>query len=278
MIEQFSLQHIASLIGKKWKAMLLAIVLITAIAVGISFLYPNLYKSNVVVYPANNYLNDRNYYYNNAIQNLYSQYGGDEEIDKIIEIGSLQPVLEKIADSLKLYEHYDIDESNKVLRTYKSAKKLDDRIMFLRTNNNGLEIAVWDKDRAKSAEILKVLLDQINTYVLKLHGERLNNEYNLLNNKVALISKELQEINAKATDPAFAIRKQATEQQLAETEKLRMSILASPTVGKAFYEANPIYTKYKKDKPQRLLVALFSAIAASVLVLLLAVGNVVVKK
>lgn len=267
MIEFFSIQSIINAIKGQWKTAIIIVLLVPVLAVGISFLFPNLYKSNVIVYPANNYLNDRNYYYNNSIQNLYSQYGGDDDIDKIIEIGSIKNVLEAICDSLNLAEHYNINESNKNLAIYKAGKKLDDRIQFLHTKNNALEISVWDTDRKKAADILLNLLQNINTYILNLQEQRVANEVYLLDSKIQLIKKELDLYN-NATTAAANISKQAIALQLAETEKLKISIIASPNAGRAFYQANKIYTGIKKDKPNRLLLAIFSSIAGAIFAML----------
>ncbi len=232
-----------------------------------TLLLDNLYKSSIVVFPTNNFLNDRNYYYKENIQSLYSQYGGDEEIDQITEIGMAEHSLIKIADSLALYKFYNINEVSKEKTLFKTAKKLKNRISFLRTKNNALEIAVWDKDGSTAKKILQVLLHEINLQYALLQKQKNNHELQLVENKIKLIKDEIVKVGTPTdyTAEINTISKQAIIQQLAEVEKLRVSILASPTAETAFYEANNIYTSLDADKPNRPLLVGFSILAAIVI-------------
>jgi ABC-type dipeptide/oligopeptide/nickel transport system permease component len=273
MIEFFSLQNIITSIKKQFKVVVFLLVAIPVLTFLLSLLLPNLFKSSVVIYPANNYLNDRNYYYKSNIQNLYSQYGGDDDIDKIIEIGSLKNVLEFISDTLKLPAHYKINEDNVALANFKAGKKLDDRIQFLYTKNNALEVSVWDNSPAMAAKILEILLLKINNYILNLQNQKVANEVVLIDNKIKLIKNQLQLHSSDSAQNSITskITAEAIASQLSETEKLKMSVLASPNAGRAFYQANDIYTSIKKDKPKRLIITAFSAMAAVVLAILFAI-------
>jgi hypothetical protein len=267
MTESLSLYNIFTALRKHFLWYLGICIAIPVLTYLGSLLLDNLYKSSVVVFPTNNFLNDRNYYYKENIQSLYSQYGGDEEIDQITEIGSAEHSLIKIADSLALYTFYNINEPTKEKTLFKTAKKLKKRVSFLRTKNNALEISVWDKDGTTAKKILQLLLREINVQYALLQKQRNSRELQLVENKIKVIKDEIikSQLPTNYSTEINTISKQAIIQQLTEVEKLRVSILASPTAETAFYEATDIYTSLDVDKPNRLLLVGFSILAAIII-------------
>jgi uncharacterized protein YeaO (DUF488 family) len=267
MSESLSLHTMFTALRKQAVLFITICVLVPLLTYLATLLMDNLYKSSIIVFPTNNFLNDRNYYYKNNIQNLYSQYGGDEEIDQIIEIGSSENTLLKITDSLALYNHYSLNSIKDEKTLFKAAKVLKKRISFLRTKNNALEISVWDKDIATSKKILQLLLSQIHKQYAFLQQQKNLHELQLVENRIKIIKDELvkTENNTNYSAEINSVSKQAVLQQLNEVEKLRISILASPVTETAFYQANNMYTSLVIDKPNRMFIVLAGFLIAIII-------------
>jgi uncharacterized protein involved in exopolysaccharide biosynthesis len=243
---------------QRWKFVLLSTIILTGLVIAGSYLLPNLYKASVVIFPGNSSLNDRNYYYNPNIQNLYSKFGGGDDIDRLMETSALPSIYDKIADSFKLAKAYNINENNPELAITKAGKKLyTDRSEITKTINNAIEIKVWDKDKQQAKAICNAMVYQLNKYLTTILNTQRESEINNLQQRISSLQASLNDSNKTTYNNATAlqIHKQAVLAQLAEAEKLLVNVIANPAASQYIYVADATYVTPKKDKPKRTIIA-----------------------
>ena len=141
----------------------------------ISLFLPNYYQSTTTFYAASPDLGmpdpvgemekDRDY------------YGEDTDNDRILTIASSNEVIWYLIEKFRLYEHYDIDPSNRKSKD-KIVKKFTKLYNVEKTKFEAIEISVEDKDSLMAAAIAneaRVRTDIIAQSLMKEgHLKRLN--------------------------------------------------------------------------------------------------------
>ncbi len=135
----------------KWRKPIIRLCLIAGIGTAIISLFlPNYYQSTTTFYAASPDLGmpdpvgemekDRDY------------YGEDTDNDRILTIASSNEVIWYLIEKFKLYEHYDIDRSNRKSKD-KIVKKFTKLYNVEKTKFEAIEISVEDKDSLMAAAI-----------------------------------------------------------------------------------------------------------------------------
>ena len=160
----------------KWRKPIIRICLIAGIGTAIISLFlPNYYKSTTSFYAASPDLGmpdpvgelekDRDY------------YGEDTDNDRILTIAQSNEVAEFLINKFELYEHYDIDPSNRKSKD-KIRKRFNGLFNVEKTKFEAIEISMEDKDSLMAAAIVnaaRVRTDEIAQTLMKEgHLKKLN--------------------------------------------------------------------------------------------------------
>ena len=145
----------------KWRRSIIGFVFTATIITSIVCIFlPKQYLSTAVVFPVNSSLADRGRIFNSNIQQLYSQYGGSDDLDHLFAIASSHAVLSFIADSFQLATHYKIEEEPARAKEI-AIRKLKKNSEIIKTENGELRVGIWDKDKAMAADIANAILYKV---------------------------------------------------------------------------------------------------------------------
>src|SRR5438270_248116 len=97
-------------------------LLATVLALVISLLVPKEYAATVTALPANSVTADKGRIFNNQVEQLYSDLGTADELDKIEGTGELDTIYIAASHAFRLDQHYGITPSGESL--FKAARKL----------------------------------------------------------------------------------------------------------------------------------------------------------
>lgn len=191
------------LVQYRWKIVLLTGIA-GVIAAILSFFLPKEYKASTSVLPTNSKLMDKQRMYDNHIQELYGAYGNSDDADRIHAIMQSSNVLNTIADSLSLTNHYNL--TGKKNATYNTIKKLQKQMDITSTEFGEIKVMVWDKNPTMALAITQAIITQ----TLQLGKQHLVQFYNqsvqaLQQNSMAK-QITLSKLDAAATDERKALQ------------------------------------------------------------------------
>jgi Uncharacterized protein involved in exopolysaccharide biosynthesis len=156
--------------SKYWKL----IVIITAVSTFIAFLAselsPKLYLSVTTVLPANSVTADKGRIFDNNVENLYSDVGTADELDRIEGTAALDTVYIATAKQLNLEEHYHINPSSESL--FNASQELKKNAEIKRSAYGELKIKVWDRDKEMAAALANTILQNIQSIHQQIQSER----------------------------------------------------------------------------------------------------------
>ena len=156
--------------SKYWKLIVIVTAISTLIAFIASTLSPKLYLSVTTVLPANSVTADKGRIFDNNVENLYSDVGTADELDRIEGTAALDTVYIATAKQLNLEQHYQISPTSESL--FNAAQQLKKNAEIKRSAYGELKIRVWDKDKEMAATLANTILQNIQTIHQQIQSER----------------------------------------------------------------------------------------------------------
>ncbi len=172
--------------AKRWKLMLVITFLAVAIASVITLFVPKQYLSVATALPVNSVTADKARMFNPNIQELYSDFGSPDELDRFEGTATLDTIFIAASKEFHLPEHYSINDNAESF--FKAVQKLKKNSKIERSSYGELKVKVWDRDRNIAAAIANFLMQKLQ----EIH-QHLQNESNisaLKNIEQAYISKQ----------------------------------------------------------------------------------------
>ena len=165
MTDDQSLIDIVSIIYKNRKKIIIASVLASIVAAGISLLLPNYYQSTTVFYPASSDLAKPMLVGNEQINRNY--YGDGKDIDRLLSIAHSTQMANFLINKFNLYEHYDIDSTNK-RGPAQMMTKLFKLYKPIKSKYDAIELSVEDVDRQLAANMANTAREKISVLSQKV--------------------------------------------------------------------------------------------------------------
>lgn len=155
-----------------WAGILSAIM-----GIVISFLLPVYYQSTATIFPAAiTYVESTDLIYR---QGNINELGDTEQAEQILELLSSQDFKNKIIDRAQLFDHYEISR-DATSAWYRIHKKYQDLIQADRSRFNAVNIRVKDRNPQKAAEIVNLILEELEAFRLEVVGSRIRSHYETL--------------------------------------------------------------------------------------------------
>jgi hypothetical protein len=223
---------------KRWKLIIGLTVVATVIALVAALLSPKEFLSTATALPANSMVADKGRIFNNNIQELYSDFGTPDELDRLEGTAALDTIFIAASNEFNLAGHYLIEPSGESV--YKAALKLRKNSKINRSAYGELKVKVWDVDRNIAAALANSLMQKIQE--LHQHLQNQNNESILKRVKedYALKQEEYKKIADSLTRSSGSdaeigqAKKTALLEQLQQYEKVideyRLSLKTNPQV------------------------------------------------
>lgn len=147
-----------------WAAILLPVV----VAAVLSLVLPRYYRGQVSALPVNSRLSDKGRFTGDEIAELYSAFGGGDDLDRIHATAQSENLFRRITDSFELVKVYQLE--------YKGAQAVEAAVRRLRrltditrTTDGALRIRAWDRDAQRAADIANAFITGINRTHQDLH-------------------------------------------------------------------------------------------------------------
>jgi capsular polysaccharide biosynthesis protein len=145
-----------------------AILLPVAVAAILSLVLPPYYRGQASMLPVNSRLGDKARFTGDEIAELYSAFGGGDDLDRIHATAQSENLFRKLADSFNLVSVYDLQRKGPQAQeaAIKRLRKLTD---INRTPDGALRIRAWDRDARRAAAIANAFVSEINRVHQDLH-------------------------------------------------------------------------------------------------------------
>lgn len=178
--------------------------LLTAIVSGvlgvvIAFLLPVYYQSTATIYPAAiSYVESTDLIYR---QGNINELGSTEQAEQILEMFSSQDFKNKIIEKAHLFEHYNIhsDGNEAWFKIYQKYREL---IQAERNRYNAVKISVQDRDPVKAAEIVNLIIEELDAFRHQIISRRIRSHYRTLETS----RDSLQGVMTVWTDSLFSLQ------------------------------------------------------------------------
>lgn len=170
--------------------MLGAVVLAAVVSAVVALSLPNIFKSTAVFYPTNPQTTDPDRIVTEGGKLELS--GRNEDLDRVITIGTSQPVAEYVIGKYKLHEHYKMGTPGDEMADQATLDEFNGNLSIVHTERDAIELTFQDQDKQLAAKVANALVSVIDSFnqqltldnrrrVLDLYSTRyhyLQREYN----------------------------------------------------------------------------------------------------
>lgn len=176
-------------------------IIAAVISAAIAFSIPSKFKSTVILFPATSgsvsksVLTDQN-----LVREDLLKFGGEEEGEQLMQVLYSNALLEGVVKHLNLTAHYNINTKSPNWRS-DIEKVFKGNVKFHRTEYMSIVIDVVDKDKKMAAIIANGIASEVDSVIQNIGQQRankafqiVNDEYNFLNNEVAVLRDSLKKV------------------------------------------------------------------------------------
>jgi len=267
--QTFNLTDVAEVLKRRRNFIILFVFLASIIAaILVFFIIPKKYRSTAVVVAANPVLADRAHLFNENIEGLYSRFGTEDDINRLLGIANLDTTYKLLVDKFNLVKYYEIKGDDAALNQRKAIAELREDMNLMKTELYQLKVSATTKDKLLSASLANYMVEVMQQMIQDLW--RKSHETTL--QKLVMSSNNLaQEYNsADSSETEWSqIKRQGILQQLQQNERIiNQYKLAAANNTAALMVLEKAYPSAKADQPQKLLIifgAFISALAFSII-------------
>ena len=199
----FNLLYIFQVIKKHltYIAAVVGISILLAIILTLPGIYKPEFKSSTVIYPTAAERYDAiNLFHDEPILYLY---GESKDVEKLETLANSETIKMFVIDSLDLWDAYGVDPENDAYPKHEVLKTYDGMINTVRIAGNGMEIQAYDTDPERAADIVNLIVSQVD----QLNKQMLNKNKNSIYKMYRDVYEQLVEQMELYTDSARKVRK-----------------------------------------------------------------------
>jgi hypothetical protein len=261
--------------SRKWKLILGLALIASVVAFIAAILSPKKFLSTATALPANSVIADRARIFNNNIQELYSDFGSPDELDRVEGTAALDTIFIAASREFGLDAHYGLNPSGE--SQFRAAMRLKKDSKIARSAFGELQVKVWDEDRNMAATLANFLIARISDIHSHIQNEssaatlqQITRQYNELSDQYKKISDSAGRISGPDADLASA-RKAALLDQVQQYQKMMDQYsLSLQTTPLSLLTVESARASLWPDKPKVVPTVLLSFFAAFLLAFLLA--------
>lgn len=142
--------------------MLGAVVLAAVVSAVVALSLPNIFKSTAVFYPTNPQTTDPDRIVTEGGKLELS--GRNEDLDRVITIGTSQPVAEYVIGKYKLHQHYKLGKPGDELADQATLDEFNGNLNIVHTERDAIELTFQDKDKQLAAQVANALVAVIDSF------------------------------------------------------------------------------------------------------------------
>lgn len=183
------------------------------------FVLPKYYKSQAVIVAANPALSDKSRLLSTHIQHLYSPYGSDDDLERLVGIANMDTVFLQLVNDFRLVDYYDLDDVRGAHA--KAVEALRDDIDLLKTEHNALQILVSTKDRHLSANLANRLVELVSSIAQLSWRQEYAGSIKALQSTIERAENELQVYNLELSRSNEQMQVLLLTRRAAQVEQLQ---------------------------------------------------------
>ena len=158
---EFNLVGVVHAWQRQWKIITLFVAVSLAVASILLLFLPKQYEATAVATAGNPLLSDKAYLFNPNINQLYSNYGNTDDLDRLYGIANLDTTYKVIVDSFNLVDYYKSTGANNPIRRRNAVFSLRKDVEVQKNEVNQLTVSVWNKNPALAANIANTIINVV---------------------------------------------------------------------------------------------------------------------
>lgn len=267
-----------AVLQKRWRTILLFVIVTVAVAAITVFVVPPYFKSTATLVSANPALADKARLFNTQIQTLYSYFGSGDDLDRIYGIADMDTTYNRLVEEFSLIQYYQLDNDSLPVLKRKAVLHLRKDLTLQKTEQAQLKIICWTKNKQLSANLVNRMTAIMEETEKTVWQKNYNSSYTQLNNSIEEMEKEYQVLSdsiSKTNTGKYELGMAKLQTLLEQIKQYRKTAdefrLASATPPAALYvmeSAVPAAKAERPDKPGILLAALLAGFIFSCLLVL----------
>lgn len=257
----FNLADIIVVLLKNKKQIIFFVITSLVLTTIALFIVPKYYRSAAIVVAANPALADKARLFNPNIEGLYSNYGSNDDLDRIYGIANLDTTFKTIIREFNLIKYYKLTSDIVDLNEKKALLYLRDDLILQKTELNQLKIMVLTKDKFMSAQIVNRVVTFVHEMLQDIWKRSYQSSLNHLNQSIAGFEKEYHKISDSSSNKTISssnlnlliIKRNTLLEQIQQYQKSANEFsLAIQNNTPALIEIEKGYPSAKADKPKKL--------------------------
>jgi uncharacterized protein involved in exopolysaccharide biosynthesis len=244
------------LLGKWWKQITIVICLATLAVAALVFSMPLQYLSTATALPSNELLADKSAVFKENIQQLYSNLGTPDELDRMIGTARLDTLYIAVANAFNLWDHYKVEGEGQKL-SYKTAAILKRNTQVIKSEYGELKVKVWDTDRELAPQLANAIMNELNAIYRSLQSR--SNQ-----SRLESVKQTLSRLDSMNDNSAMTVQRSRYKEIVEEYELI---VDANPSALLIVENARPANSP---DKPRRAMLISGTALLSFLFAVLLA--------
>ena len=267
----FSSRNLLSFAWKKRVPLVIISVIAVVASVIVSLLITPKYESTVVLFPTTSVsVSEALVSASPYTTNELLSFGGEEEVERILQILYSDIIRERLVQEFDLFNHYRIDPDSKYRNT-ELYSELDDNISFRKTEFMSIEIKVRDADCALAADMANEIASLLNSAINHMQKKKAIEAFEIVKKEFNNLEKEIAHM-----EDSFRRTGSAGLQEYLKLENARLSQLKGKYLqAKVDAEQNlphtfvvsRAYPAEKKAYPKRSVIVVVSTLSTFLLAL-----------
>ncbi|OON67086.1 hypothetical protein B0919_19850 [Hymenobacter sp. CRA2] len=177
-------------IVNRWKYLVLgAVTLAAVVSIVVALLLPNIFKSTAVFYPTNPESTDPDRFVTPEGNKLEVR-SRNEDLDRVITIGTSQPVAEHIIRKFRLHQHYQFGTPGDEMADQATLEEFNSNLSIVHTERDAIELTFQDQDKHLAARIANELVSVVDSFNQQLTLENRRSVLDLYRTRFTFVQRE----------------------------------------------------------------------------------------
>lgn len=169
--------------------MLGAVLLAAVVSAVVALMLPNIFKSTAVFYPTNPQTTDPDRFVTPE-GNKLELSGRNEDLDRVITIGTSQPVAEYAIRRFRLHDHYKMGTPGDEMADQAALEEFNSNLSIVHTDRDAIELTFQDQDKHLAAAVANALVGVIDSFNQQLTLDNRRRVLELYRNRYQFVQKE----------------------------------------------------------------------------------------
>lgn len=265
----FNLLRTALVLQRRWKTILVFMIVCAAVATVTVFVVPRCFRSTATLVPGNSALADKGRLFNENIKDLYSYFGNGNDLDRILGIANRQATFTQLVDEFSLIDYYKMKGDSLPVLRKKAAVRLEKDISIKKTEEGEIKIVSWTKDKHLSANLINRMIAIIGQTGKDIFEKNYQDQVKQLDSSLAGLQQEYISLqNGMQSNPnqqLAVLKQQQLQERIQNFSRIKDEFkLAAKSLPPVLYVTEPALPAAFGERPDRPAVIIAATLLAFV--------------